>query len=78
MIIMRLHRYAEIVDDAPASQSHQTGIVNNFIMENPAETTNTGIECLRGIAITFCRDINFDTLLNSDLIKRYAESIREP
>ena len=41
-------------------------------MENPAETANTGIECLRGIALTFCRDINFDALLNGDLIERYA------
>jgi ATP-binding cassette, subfamily B, bacterial HlyB/CyaB len=43
-------------------------------MENPATTTNTGIECLRGLAITFCRDINFDALLNGDLLQRYADS----
>ncbi|MCK5347611.1 MAG: hypothetical protein KAR20_29580, partial [Candidatus Heimdallarchaeota archaeon] len=42
-------------------------------MENPA-TTNTGIECLRGLAITFCRDINFDALLNGDLLQRYTDS----
>jgi ATP-binding cassette, subfamily B, bacterial HlyB/CyaB len=42
-------------------------------MENPA-TTITGIECLRGIAVTFCRDVNFDALLDSDLIQRYADT----
>lgn len=42
-------------------------------MENPA-TTNTGIECLRGLALTYCRDINFDALLTGDLLQRYADS----
>jgi len=46
-------------------------------MENPAETSSTGIECLRGLAISFCRDINFDALLNSDVIKRYSEAPAE-
>ncbi len=42
-------------------------------MENLG-TINTGIECLRGLALTFCRDINFDALLNGDLLQRYADS----
>ena len=42
-------------------------------MENPAKAV-TGIECLRGLALTFCRDINFDAMLNSDLLQRYPDS----
>lgn len=42
-------------------------------MENPA-TTYTGIECLRGLALTYCSDINFDALLNGDLLQRYPDS----
>lgn len=42
-------------------------------MENPG-TTNTGIECLRGLAVSFCRDVNFDALLNGDLLQRYVDS----
>jgi ATP-binding cassette, subfamily B, bacterial HlyB/CyaB len=38
------------------------------------ETINTGIECLRGLAVSFCRDVNFDALLNGELLKRYADS----
>ncbi|MDD5728821.1 MAG: peptidase domain-containing ABC transporter [Victivallales bacterium] len=42
-------------------------------MENQ-ETIRTGIECLRGIAATFCRGINFDSLLDGELLQEYAET----
>ncbi len=41
------------------------------------ETINTGIECLRGLAVSFCRDINFDALLNGEIMQRYKESPAE-
>ena len=42
-------------------------------MGNPG-IINTGIECLRGLAVSFCRSTNFDALLDSKLLQRYADS----
>jgi ATP-binding cassette subfamily B protein len=41
-------------------------------MENQ-ETISTGIECLRGIALVFCQGINFDALLDGELLQEYVE-----
>ena len=39
-----------------------------------SETLRTGIECLRGIALVFCQGINFDALLDGELLQEYAET----
>jgi ATP-binding cassette subfamily B protein len=41
------------------------------------ETIRTGIECLRGIASAFCRGINFDSLLDGELLQQYADDPEE-
>jgi ATP-binding cassette subfamily B protein len=37
-------------------------------MAEKENSINTGLECLRSLAANFCRDINFDALLNDELV----------
>ncbi|MCF6176026.1 MAG: ATP-binding cassette domain-containing protein [Victivallaceae bacterium] len=37
-------------------------------MAEKEKTINTGLECLRSLAANFCRDVNFDALLNDELV----------
>ncbi|MFA7230211.1 MAG: ABC transporter transmembrane domain-containing protein, partial [Victivallaceae bacterium] len=43
-------------------------------MQQLTQSATTGIECLRGIASNFCRDINFDALLTGENLKQEADA----
>lgn len=43
--------------------------------EIQSNITETGIECLRSMAETFCQGINFDALINSRILKEYGSDV---
>ena len=41
-------------------------------MTEKEKSINTGLECLRSLAANFCRDINFEALLNDELVNEIS------